>query len=81
LIGFVVVFLTASLSFASVIIWRKGKWPGPWPKQLKPYRQQTEGEIDVKVVLLFRRAFKELMDQKDWDIPDIVMEQKKIEVE
>ena len=40
-IGLVVVFLTASISLASVIIWRKGKWPGPWPKQLKPYRQKT----------------------------------------
>jgi hypothetical protein len=42
---------------------------------------QAESEVNVEVVLLFRRAFKELMDQKDWDIPDIVMEQKKIEVE
>jgi len=42
---------------------------------------QTESEINVKVVLLFRRAFKELTDQKDWEVPDIVMEQKKIEVE
>jgi hypothetical protein len=30
----------------------------------------------VQVTLLFRRAFKQLMDQKDWDAPDIVMEQQ-----
>jgi hypothetical protein len=35
----------------------------------------TGGEVTVKVTLLFRRAFKELMDQKGWDVPDIVMEQ------
>jgi hypothetical protein len=32
----------------------------------------------VEVTLLFRRAFKELMDQKGWDVPDIVMEQEAI---
>ena len=42
---------------------------------------RTESQVNVEVVLLFRQAFKELMDQKGWDIPDIVMEQKKIEVE
>lgn len=41
LIGLVTVFLMASISFASVILWRKGKWPGPWPKPLDPYRYQT----------------------------------------
>lgn len=35
----------------------------------------TGGEATVKVTLLFRRAFKELIDQKGWDVPDIVMEQ------
>lgn len=34
-----------------------------------------EGPAEVRVVLLFRRAFKDLMDQKGWDVPDIVMEQ------
>ena len=29
----------------------------------------------IIVKLLFRRAFKDLMDQKDWDIPDILMEE------
>jgi hypothetical protein len=36
-----------------------------------------EGEdITIKVELLFRRAFIEIMDQKGWDVPDIVMEQE-----
>jgi hypothetical protein len=34
----------------------------------------TEGEVTVEVALLFRRAFKELMDQKGWDVPDVLME-------
>jgi hypothetical protein len=34
----------------------------------------AEGEVTVEVALLFRRAFKELMDQKGWDVPDILME-------
>jgi len=42
---------------------------------------QNESKVNVGVVLLFRRAFKKLMDQKGWDIPDIVMEQNMIEVE
>jgi photosystem II stability/assembly factor-like uncharacterized protein len=32
-----------------------------------------QGDVTVQVTLLFRRAFKELMDQKAWDAPDIVM--------
>jgi len=39
---------------------------------------QSAREIVVEVTLLFRRAFKELMDQKAWDVPDIVMEQRRI---
>jgi hypothetical protein len=38
----------------------------------------TEDEVTVEVVLLFRRAFKDLMDQKGWDVPDILMEQEVI---
>ncbi len=38
----------------------------------------TEGNIAVKVTLLFRRAFINLMDQKSWDTPDIVMEQQSL---
>ncbi len=35
-----------------------------------------DGKASVKIVLLFRRAFKEVMDQKGWDVPDILMEQQ-----
>ncbi len=35
-------------------------------------------KVTVEATLLFRRAFKELMDQKGWDVPDIVMEQEVI---
>lgn len=36
----------------------------------------AEGPAIIEVRLLFRRAFIELMDQKGWDVPDIVMEQE-----
>lgn len=32
-------------------------------------------EASVHVILLFRRAFRELMDQKGWNVADIVMEE------
>ena len=32
-----------------------------------------EGEVNIEVKLLFRRAFMKLMEQKGWDVPDIVM--------
>jgi hypothetical protein len=38
------------------------------------------GSADIKVTLLFRRAFKELMDRKGWDVPDIVMAQQALVV-
>jgi mono/diheme cytochrome c family protein len=38
------------------------------------------GAATVEVTLLFRRAFKDLMDQKGWDVPDIEMESLKIQV-
>ncbi len=34
-----------------------------------------DGEITVEARLLFRRAFQELMEQKGWDDPDILMEE------
>ncbi len=33
-------------------------------------------KVNIEISLIFRRAFKELMDQKKWDIPDILMEQE-----
>jgi hypothetical protein len=41
----------------------------------------ANGNTTVKVTLLFRRAFKLLMDQKGWDVPDIMMLQQTIQVE
>jgi hypothetical protein len=37
-----------------------------------------DGEVTVEVTLLFRRAFIELIDQKGWDVHDIVMEQQTV---
>jgi hypothetical protein len=39
-----------------------------------------EGEVVVEVTLIFRRAFIDVMDWKDWDTPDIVMERAVVEV-
>jgi hypothetical protein len=39
------------------------------------------GKVEVKVTLLYRRAFKTLMDQKKWVAPDIVMAEEKLVVE
>ena len=33
------------------------------------------GAAKIEVTLFYRRAFKELMDQKSWDVQDIVMEE------
>jgi len=38
------------------------------------------GEARVKITLLFRRAFKDLMDQKGWEVPDILMEEETLPV-
>lgn len=35
-----------------------------------------KGNVSITVTLLFRRAFIELMNQKRWDAPDIVMEKE-----
>jgi hypothetical protein len=39
-----------------------------------------DGLYQVDVILLFRRAFITLMDQKGWNVPDIVMERQSIPV-
>ncbi|MBW1780783.1 MAG: hypothetical protein JRL30_08570 [Deltaproteobacteria bacterium] len=36
------------------------------------------GKTVITATLLYRRAFKELMDQKKWGIPDIVMAQERL---
>ncbi len=39
------------------------------------------GKADIGITLLFRRAYKELTDQKGWDVPDILMEQHRLTIE
>ena len=38
------------------------------------------GQATVEVTLLYRRAFKALMEQKGWDMPDIVVARERIAV-
>jgi hypothetical protein len=38
------------------------------------------GDITVEARLIFRRAFYDLMQQKGWDVPDILMEQASVVV-
>lgn len=45
------------------------------------YIFQTSKTSEVSVTLLFRRAFIELVDQKGWDIHDIVMEEEVIKLQ
>ncbi len=40
----------------------------------------AEGSVTVEVVLLFRRAFKQLMDWKQWHALDILMERSVLEL-
>lgn len=40
----------------------------------------SDRQAQVEVTLLFRRAFKELMDQKGWDVPDIIMARQTLHV-
>ena len=84
IIGLVIIILTASLTFASVITWRKGKWPGPWPTQLKEYRQQalvvevteeiqeTVFELEFKKREEFEKAWPELVSLKSKGAPLIL---------
>jgi hypothetical protein len=36
--------------------------------------------VTVEVRLIFRRAYRRLMDWKGWDAPDIVMEEETIRI-
>jgi hypothetical protein len=42
------------------------------------FRHVTDGEVQVHVRLLLRRAFIELMDQKGWTDPDIMMAEERL---
>lgn len=54
----------------------------PFATDVSEYRflGPAVGKVTVDVKLIFRRAFKELMDQKAWDVPDILMEREIIEL-
>ena len=45
---------------------------------LYTFAAPSSGRAVVEVRLLLRRAFKALMDQKGWDMPDRVMEEQKL---
>ena len=40
-----------------------------------------EGKYKINVKLIFRRAFIDLMEQKGWDMPDIMMAEENIILE
>jgi hypothetical protein len=41
---------------------------------------RSRGPLSIEARLLFRRAFIELVDQKEWDVPDVVMEESAVSV-
>jgi hypothetical protein len=40
----------------------------------------ADAAVTVEARLIFRRAFYELIQQKGWDVPDILMEQTSVEI-
>jgi hypothetical protein len=44
------------------------------------YAVSNNDKITITVTLLYRRAFIELVDQKGWEVPDIVMEEKTLSI-
>jgi hypothetical protein len=38
------------------------------------------GDVRIEAVLLYRRAYKKLMDLKGWNDPDIVMESAEVAI-
>jgi len=44
------------------------------------FEAAESGDVRIEAVLLYRRAYKELMDQKGWNVPDIVMESAAIKL-
>ena len=44
------------------------------------FNASDDGEIDIEATLIFRRAFYDLMQQKGWDTPDILMEQNYLHI-
>lgn len=39
------------------------------------FKAPESGNVQLRATLLYRRAFKELMEQKSWNVPDILMEE------
>ncbi len=44
------------------------------------FMARDSGEVRIQAVLLYRRAYKKLMDLKGWDEPDIVMESAAVSI-
>jgi hypothetical protein len=44
------------------------------------FKYPSDSSVTIDVTLIFRRAFQDLMEQKGWNTPDILMEQKIIEL-
>jgi hypothetical protein len=39
------------------------------------FEMPSNGQVKIEAMLVFRRAFKQLMDQKSWQVADIIMQQ------
>ncbi len=44
------------------------------------FQAPAEGAARVEVRLLFRRAYRDLMDVKGWDVPDILMASRSLDI-
>ena len=42
---------------------------------------RSKGDAAVEVRLLYRRAFKEIADQKGWEIPDVLMARQEVQIQ
>lgn len=45
------------------------------------FSSPPSGAVRIEAILLYRRAYKELMDLKGWTDPDIVMEKEAVALE
>jgi hypothetical protein len=45
------------------------------------FQASGQGLVTVQVRLIYRRAYRQLADWKGWQVPDILMEEAKVEVE
>ena len=50
-------------------------------RSLYRFALPEQGEIQLEVALVYRRAFREISDQKGWNVPDIVMEEYLLQLE